>query len=196
MPPADHSLWRCQYGPRVLITIALALLITGVQPLRSLNSLRSRSLRFPTHTTHTTHIQHTTHTRHTHDTHTRHTTHIRHALTERGFFGAVESREPEADGAVELDESFWKDGLQFGCTGCGRCCQNEGEVWLNSDEFHDLVDTLKLPADDVVDVYIDEVNGWVRYMHTRTYTHTHTHTQTHTNTHTNTHTYTHTHTHR
>jgi hypothetical protein len=24
--------------------------------------------------------------------------------------------------------AFWKEGLMFKCTGCGRCCQNDGEV--------------------------------------------------------------------
>jgi len=58
---------------------------------------------------------------------------------------------------------FWVEGLPFGCTSCGRCCHNEGEVWLDSDEFSDLVLHLKMPPRTVVDHYVDTVmNGWTR----------------------------------
>ena len=46
---------------------------------------------------------------------------------------------------------WWKDGLKFGCTACGRCCQNEGEVWLDADEFADLSTNLKEDPKDVLD---------------------------------------------
>lgn len=58
---------------------------------------------------------------------------------------------------------FWYDGLKFGCTGCGRCCQNEGEVWMDSDEVTRLVMSMKLPIEDLLDNYVEEVkSGWIK----------------------------------
>ena len=65
------------------------------------------------------------------------------------------------------EEKVWwaekENPMTFSCTGCGRCCQNEGEVWFNSDEFADLVRYKNMPAEEVLDTYSDEVlNGWVK----------------------------------
>lgn len=58
---------------------------------------------------------------------------------------------------------WWKDGLSFKCTGCGRCCMNEGEVWLDSDEFHDLCIALCMSPKAAADAYVEQVvSGWVR----------------------------------
>ena len=58
---------------------------------------------------------------------------------------------------------FWSEGLNFSCTACGKCCQNKGDVWLNTEEFALLADSLKLPVDDVMQIYVEEVQGgWVR----------------------------------
>ena len=57
---------------------------------------------------------------------------------------------------------WWKDGLNFKCTGCGKCCQNEGEVWLDVDEFSDLCSSLKMPHKEVMERYVDRVKGnWI-----------------------------------
>lgn len=62
-----------------------------------------------------------------------------------------------------LPDPFWKEGLKFGCTGCGRCCQNEGDVWLDSEEFAALVRSLHLPAKTVLSTYVEDVmSGWVK----------------------------------
>lgn len=29
---------------------------------------------------------------------------------------------------------WFKDGLSFGCTGCGKCCKMDGDVWLSPEE--------------------------------------------------------------
>lgn len=58
---------------------------------------------------------------------------------------------------------WWKEGLKFGCTACGRCCQNEGEVWLDSDEFADLSSNLKEEPKIVLDKYAEKtMSGWVK----------------------------------
>ena len=39
-------------------------------------------------------------------------------------------------------KTWWGDGdstVHFHCTSCGKCCTNDGEVWMNTDEFADLV---------------------------------------------------------
>ena len=60
-------------------------------------------------------------------------------------------------------EVWWKEGLKFGCTACGRCCQNEGEVWLDADEFADLSTNLKETPEAVLQKYSEKtMSGWVK----------------------------------
>ena len=55
------------------------------------------------------------------------------------------------------------EGLQFGCTGCGRCCQTEGEVWFDTDEFYDLAIHLNIPFQTALDQYTSTITGgWVK----------------------------------
>ena len=63
----------------------------------------------------------------------------------------------------KLKDPWWRDGLKFGCTACGRCCQNEGEVWMDSDEFADLTLHLQKSPLAVLNEYVEMVeNGWVK----------------------------------
>ena len=65
--------------------------------------------------------------------------------------------------APVVSDIWWKEGLKFGCTACGRCCQNEGEVWLDADEFADLSTNLKEDPQDVLDKYAEKtMSGWVK----------------------------------
>jgi len=68
--------------------------------------------------------------------------------------------------AEHAEKSKWwssDEGLTFGCTGCGRCCQNDGVVWLDTDEFADLCYSLKLSHEEVLDKYSDQImSGWVK----------------------------------
>lgn len=60
-------------------------------------------------------------------------------------------------------EIWWENGLKFGCTACGRCCQNEGEVWLDDDEFADLALYLQESPLAVLDRYSENlISGWVK----------------------------------
>ena len=60
-------------------------------------------------------------------------------------------------------EIWWMEGLKFGCTACGKCCQNEGEVWMDSDEFADLTTYLQESPLSVLDQYSERImNGWVK----------------------------------
>lgn len=64
---------------------------------------------------------------------------------------------------LQADPVHWDKGLKFSCTGCGKCCLNEGEVWFDVNEFTELVNSLHLPAEDVLDAYAEETMGnWVK----------------------------------
>lgn len=68
--------------------------------------------------------------------------------------------------AAALQLPWWaRDGgqVRFECTGCGKCCQNEGEVWLNVDEFVDITRHLETNHSTFLDIYAAEVRtDWVR----------------------------------
>ena len=65
--------------------------------------------------------------------------------------------------AIVSSDVWWKEGLKFGCTACGRCCQNEGEVWLDADEFADLSNNLKENPKAVLEKYSERtMSGWVK----------------------------------
>lgn len=58
---------------------------------------------------------------------------------------------------------WWTEGLKFGCTACGRCCQNKGEVWLNGDEFADLALYISESPLQLLERYSEKVtSGWVK----------------------------------
>lgn len=37
-------------------------------------------------------------------------------------------------GQQEANDYWYKDGVRFKCTECGKCCKTRGDVWLNPDE--------------------------------------------------------------
>ena len=40
---------------------------------------------------------------------------------------------------ILLDDGFWKDkGLSFGCTSCGKCCQNEGRYDIRPPDIYNI----------------------------------------------------------
>jgi len=68
-----------------------------------------------------------------------------------------------ATARLQHEGSFWAEGLKFSCTGCGKCCKTDGEVWFDTEEFSDLIGHLKLPISDVIAIYVDKiVSGWVK----------------------------------
>lgn len=36
------------------------------------------------------------------------------------------------------EKSWYKDGLYFHCTGCGKCCRGPGYVWLTEEDIYRL----------------------------------------------------------
>lgn len=58
------------------------------------------------------------------------------------------------------DEVWYKDGLKFKCTGCGKCCTGSpGVVWVTEQEIEKMAAFLKLNFKDFTKRYIRTVNG-------------------------------------
>lgn len=58
------------------------------------------------------------------------------------------------------DAVWYKDGLNFSCTGCGGCCTGApGYVWLNLDEIEALAKRKELSLNDFVARYTRRVAG-------------------------------------
>ena len=59
-----------------------------------------------------------------------------------------------------FDIPWYKDGLKFKCTECGKCCTGSpGHVWLSDDEIIAMAEHLKLSIDDFAMRYLRLVNG-------------------------------------
>ncbi|OWK43019.1 YkgJ family cysteine cluster protein [Fimbriiglobus ruber] len=57
-------------------------------------------------------------------------------------------------------EPWYKDGLQFTCTQCGKCCTGEpGFVWVNDDEVRALAKNRGMPLNEFLAVYTREARG-------------------------------------
>lgn len=72
---------------------------------------------------------------------------------------------PSVSTAIQaaMTSVWWRDGVDFKCTGCGKCCMNEGEVWLDIDEFHDLAEYLNLTFSATIDKYVENIqSNWVK----------------------------------
>lgn len=58
------------------------------------------------------------------------------------------------------EDPWYKDGLSFECTGCGKCCSGSpGYVWVNFDEIEQIANYLKLPVDQFKRRYLRQKNG-------------------------------------
>jgi len=54
-------------------------------------------------------------------------------------------------------EPWYKDGLRFGCTGCGACCTTEGYVWVDRREIERLAEHLGVNRDEFGGKYLRQV---------------------------------------
>ncbi len=58
------------------------------------------------------------------------------------------------------DGPWYRDGLRFGCTQCGRCCGGApGFVWVSGDEARDMAAFLDLPLDVFMRQHTRRVRG-------------------------------------
>lgn len=83
------------------------------------------------------------------------------------FISKADLNAVAADVRYAGEQRWWSSGtgggLQFGCTGCGKCCQTDGDVWLDSNEFAELAFSLQRGHEEALESYTQEiVGGWVR----------------------------------
>jgi len=53
-----------------------------------------------------------------------------------------------------MENPWYKDGLNFKCTGCGQCCTGgPGYVWLSEEDISQLIDHLKISRKEFFDRY-------------------------------------------
>lgn len=59
-------------------------------------------------------------------------------------------------------DPWYKEGLSFECTGCGKCCTGSpGYVWVNDQDIENMAEYLKIPKDLFRRKYLRQKN--VRY---------------------------------
>lgn len=58
------------------------------------------------------------------------------------------------------EECWYKDGLHFSCTGCGKCCCGApGYVWVSIEEIERISYFLKISLDLMIRTYIRKVDN-------------------------------------
>ena len=55
-------------------------------------------------------------------------------------------------------QPFFDKGLNFECSGCGKCCRSDGEVWLDTEEYLRIRDNLRIGDDEFINSYIGTCN--------------------------------------
>ena len=55
------------------------------------------------------------------------------------------------------NEPWYKEGLRFKCTGCGKCCTGPGYVWLSKEDIDRLAKHLKLSKEIFLKKYTRQV---------------------------------------
>jgi Fe-S-cluster containining protein len=59
---------------------------------------------------------------------------------------------------VDMSDPWYKDGLRFQCTQCGKCCTGSpGYVWINESEIQAMADFLKISPEEFVTRYTRKV---------------------------------------
>jgi uncharacterized protein len=61
---------------------------------------------------------------------------------------------------VDDTQVWYKDGLQFKCTGCGKCCTGSpGAVWVSDEEVKEISSHLNIPVKDFLNQYTRLIDG-------------------------------------
>ena len=59
-----------------------------------------------------------------------------------------------------MTQPWYKKGLRFGCTQCGKCCTGEpGYVWITFEEAEKMAAFLKIPTEKFFETYTRQVDG-------------------------------------
>ena len=60
----------------------------------------------------------------------------------------------------EKDSKWYKNGLKFSCTQCGKCCTGmPGAAWMTLDEIEALAQFLNISLNEVVQKYLRKIDG-------------------------------------
>lgn len=60
----------------------------------------------------------------------------------------------------QLENKWYREGLLFKCTGCGKCCTGfPGNVWLTEDDILRIISYLKISVDEFAERYVKVVEG-------------------------------------
>ncbi|GAB4235066.1 MAG: YkgJ family cysteine cluster protein [Chlamydiales bacterium] len=60
----------------------------------------------------------------------------------------------------ETSQPWYKEGLRFQCTGCGKCCTGfPGVVWVSKEEIDQLAHEKNLPIKEFQQTYLRKVSG-------------------------------------
>lgn len=60
----------------------------------------------------------------------------------------------------EIPPPWYKEGLHFKCTGCGKCCSGPpGYVWITEEEIAEIAKHLKLSLQEFTKKFVRKVNG-------------------------------------
>ncbi len=55
-------------------------------------------------------------------------------------------------------QPWYKDGLYFKCTGCGKCCTGgPGQVWVNENEVEEMAQFLKISPEEFLKKYTRKI---------------------------------------
>ena len=52
------------------------------------------------------------------------------------------------------NQPWYKDGLRFECTQCGRCCRGPGNVWVSDEEIENLAQHVERSVDEFRATYV------------------------------------------
>jgi Fe-S-cluster containining protein len=64
------------------------------------------------------------------------------------------------NGNGKQPEPWYKDGLKFKCTECGKCCTGKpGYVWVTEEEIEKIAQFLDIPLKKVMHTYIRQKNN-------------------------------------
>lgn len=57
-------------------------------------------------------------------------------------------------------QPWYKEGLSFNCTGCGKCCEGSpGYIWVTREEIKKIAESLNLPISDFVKQYVRQIGN-------------------------------------
>lgn len=63
---------------------------------------------------------------------------------------------------IHTSSKWYKDGIKFECTGCGKCCTGSpGYVWLRDSEIEKIAEHLQISIKEFLRKYTRLVNGKV-----------------------------------